>query len=103
MRIEVETILVVEDEPNDQFFIKEGLREAGFVGPIHAVNDGIEAVYMMGEGEYADRETFAYPTFIMTDLKMPRLDGFGVLEFLKKNPAWRIIPTVVLSCLRRFG
>jgi CheY-like chemotaxis protein len=97
-RIQLETILVVEDEPNDQLFIKEGLREAGFSGSIHVVNDGMEAVnYMMGEGLYADRDQFAYPTFIMTDIKMPRMDGFGVLEFLKKNPAWRIIPTVVLS------
>lgn len=98
MKIQLKTILVVEDDPNDQFFIKEAFREAGVVGPIHVVDDGIEAIkYMMGEGQYADRERFAYPTFVMTDLKMPRMDGFGVLEFIKNNPAWRIIPTVVLS------
>jgi len=55
---------------------------------------------MCGEGRYADRERFAYPTFIMTDLKMPRVDGFGVLEFLKKNPEWRVIPAVMLSASR---
>jgi DNA-binding response OmpR family regulator len=52
---------------------------------------------MMGEGKYADRTLFAYPTFIMTDLKMPGSDGFAVLEFLKKNPEWAIIPTIVFS------
>lgn len=92
------TILVVEDDPNDQLFIKEGLREAGAVCPIHVVSDGVEAIaYMRGEGKYAEREKFAYPTFIIMDLKMPRVDGFGVLEFLKKNPAWKIVPAVVLS------
>jgi CheY-like chemotaxis protein len=52
---------------------------------------------MMGEGEYADREKFAYPTFIITDLKMPRTDGFAVLEHLRGNPEWAVIPTVVFS------
>src|SRR6185369_13434003 len=52
---------------------------------------------MMGEGKYADRQKFAYPTFIITDLKMPRADGFAVLEFLKGNPEWAVIPTIVLS------
>ena len=41
---------------------------------------------MMGEGKYTDRKKFAYPTFILTDLKMPGKDGFAVLEFLKSNP-----------------
>jgi CheY-like chemotaxis protein len=40
---------------------------------------------------------FAYPTFMLTDLKMPGADGFEVLKHLKSNPAWAIIPTVVLS------
>ena len=98
MKPQSATILVVEDDPNDQFLIKEGLREAGAVCPIHVVGDGVEAIaYMRGEGKYADREQFAYPTFIMMDLKMPKVDGFGVLEFLKKNPAWKIVPAIVLS------
>ncbi len=52
---------------------------------------------MLGEGKYADRKTFCYPTFVMTDLKMPRADGFDVLSFLKRNPEWAIIPTIVFS------
>jgi len=92
------TILVVEDDKNDQILIEKGFRAVGVAGPIHVVGDGAEAIaYMMGEGKFADREKFAYPTFIMTDLKMPKVDGFGVLEFLKGNPEWAIIPTVVFS------
>lgn len=92
------TILVVEDDQNDQMLIEKAFRAVGVAGPIHAVGNGAEAIaYMMGEGKFADRAEFAYPTFIMTDLKMPRVDGFGVLEFLKGNPEWAIIPTVVFS------
>ena len=62
------------------------------------VGSGAEAIaYMMGEGKFSDREKYAYPTFIMTDLKMPNGDGFAVLEFLKGNPQWKVIPTIVLS------
>ena len=92
------TILIVEDDTNDQFLIETGFRKLGVTGPIQVVADGAEAIaYMCGEGKYADRVKFPYPTFITTDLKMPRADGFAVLEFLKKNPEWRVIPAVVLS------
>src|SRR5687768_9587818 len=92
------TILIVDDDQNDQFLIKNAFKKIGVTDPIHAVGDGAEAIhYMMGEGKYADRRKFAYPTFILTDLKMPRKDGFAVLEFLKGNPEWAVIPTIVFS------
>ena len=92
------TILVVDDDPNDRFLIEHAFRQIGLTDPIQLVGDGAEAIaYMMGEGKYSDREKFAYPTFVITDLKMPRADGFAVLEFLKGNPEWAVIPTIVLS------
>jgi CheY-like chemotaxis protein len=92
------TILVVEDNPDDRLLIERGFRKIGVESPIHLVDGGDEAVaYMKGEGKYSDRAQFAYPSFIITDLKMPKGDGFAVLDFLKRNPAWAIIPTVVLS------
>jgi CheY-like chemotaxis protein len=95
------TILVVEDDLDDQFLIETAFRKIGVIDPIHLLADGAEAIaYMCGEGKYADRDKFAYPTFITTDLKMPRADGFAVLEFLKKNPEWKVIPAVVLSASR---
>ena len=92
------TILVVEDDSNDALLIKTAFKKIGVTDPIHIVSDGVEAIdYMMGEGKFADRKKFAYPTFILTDLKMPRSDGFAVLEFLKGNPEWAVIPTIVFS------
>ena len=92
------TIMVVEDDPNDQVLIERAFRAIGVTDPIQIVNNGAEAIaYMMGEEKYSDRQKFAYPTFVITDLKMPRADGFAVLEFLKGNPQWAIITTIVLS------
>ena len=92
------TILVIDDSEDDQILIKRALTKIGVSDPIHLLNDGVEAIeYMMGEGKFGDRQKFAYPTFILTDLKMPRKDGFAVLEFLKQNPEWAVIPTIVFS------
>jgi PAS domain S-box-containing protein len=92
------TILVVDDDPTDLMLIERAFRSVGVKDPIHTISGGLEAIaYMMGEGKYADRSRYAYPTFITTDLKMPGADGFAVLEHLKNNPEWAVIPTVVLT------
>ncbi|HYE30388.1 MAG TPA: response regulator [Methylomirabilota bacterium] len=92
------TILIIEDNLDDQFLIERALRKSGVTDPIHLLSDGDEAIkYMMGEGKFSDRHKYAYPTFILTDLKMMRMDGFAVLEFLKSNPEWAVIPTIVMS------
>ena len=91
-------ILIVEDEPSDQVLIEHALRESGVTGPVRVVENGAEAIAnMKGEGKYSDRAEFPYPSFIMTDLKMPVADGFEVLAHLKRNPDWAVIPTAVLS------
>jgi len=92
------TILVVDDDENDRFLVKRAFQKIGVTDPIHLVRDGVEAIeYMMGEGKFMDRKKFSYPTFILSDLKMPRKDGFAVLEFLKSNPEWAVIPTIIFS------
>src|SRR6478752_2177847 len=92
------TIMVIDDDPHDRILIERAFRAAGVKDPIQVLNDGLEAIaYMKGEGKYADRGLFTYPTFITTDLKMPGADGFAVLEHLRRNPEWAVIPTVVLT------
>jgi CheY-like chemotaxis protein len=92
-------ILLVDNDFDDQFFQKRALQKV--LRPnssITMVSSGNEAIaYMIGEGKYADRETYPFPSLIITDLKMPKGDGFDVLEFLKNNPAWNIVPRIVFS------
>lgn len=95
------TIMIVDDDPNDLLFIEKAFRAIGVTDSIHTINGGREAIaYMMGEGKYSDRRLYAYPTFIATDLKMAGADGFAVLEHLRNNPEWAVIPTVVLTSSR---
>ena len=92
------TILVVQDRAIRVNHIKPAFKTIGVTDPVHFLSGGKEAIaYMMGEGEFANRKKFAYPTFVLTDLHMSDGDGFSVLEFLKTNPEWAIIPTIVMS------
>ena len=98
MKVENPVILVVEDDENDRFFIKGAFKKIGAQVPLRIVNNGAEAIaYLNGDGEFSDRGRFPFPTTIITDLKMPVMDGFAVLEHRRRNPQWAIIPTVVLS------
>jgi CheY-like chemotaxis protein len=53
--------------------------------------------YLQGEGLYQDRSRYPLPGLVLLDLKMPKMDGFQVLEWLKAHPEHAEIPIVVLS------
>ncbi len=87
MKAQRPVILLIEDDRNDQLLIEHAFRSIGVEMPIRIVDNGQQALdYLNGDGKYQDRERFPFPTTIITDLKMPKLDGFGVLERLKDNP-----------------
>lgn len=92
------TILGIDDSPDDQLLITRAFRKNGVTCPINWVSSGEEAIaYLNGEGQFSDRARFAYPSFALTDLKMPNGDGFSVLQHLKSTPERAVIPTVVFS------
>lgn len=92
------TILIVEDDPNDVLLMKRALAKTGIDNPAQVVPDGERAVeYLTGTGPYADRQKFPFPGLILTDLKMPRMSGIELLKWLKHNPHYRVIPTIVLT------
>ena len=98
MKTQKPCILLVDDSEDDLLFIVRAFKKNGVAALIQSVESGREAIaYLRGEGQFGDRGKFPYPTFILTDLKMPNGDGFSVLENLKQNPSWRIIPAIVLS------
>jgi CheY-like chemotaxis protein len=91
-------LLIVDDDENDLLLIKRAFRDIGITGPIHTLRSGTQAIdYLKALPPYSDRQKFPYPTFIIIDLKMPALDGFAVLEHLKQNPKWAIIPTIIFT------
>ena len=91
-------ILLAEDTLLDVFFLRRALMKAALANPIVVVRDGQEAIdYLEGQGPYADRKTYPLPGLLLLDLEMPRVDGFGVLAWLKTQTAFDRLPKVVLS------
>jgi len=92
------TILVIEDDANDLFFLKRAFDTLQTQCDMRAVGDGADAIdYLRGVDEYSDRERFPLPALILMDLKMPRVDGFEFLAWLRREPSLKVIPVVVLS------
>jgi len=92
------TILLVDDDVHYLELVEKAFRKVGVVETIQKVYDGEQAIaYMDGEGIYANRIKYEFPTFIMIDLKMHRADGFTVLQHINARPEWAIVPTVVFS------
>jgi CheY-like chemotaxis protein len=92
------TVLVVEDDPNDRFFVMRAFRKAS--APVHLqfAVDGHDAIaYLSGSGRYQDRRGFPLPALMLLDLKMPNLSGFGVLQWLRAQEGLKRLPVTILS------
>ena len=91
-------ILIAEDSEEDALIVQHCLKRAGLPNPTHICRDGEEVIrYLNGSGAYADRQKYPFPRMLILDLKMPRLGGFDVLRWVRKNPSCAVIPTLILS------
>jgi len=92
------TILIVEDNADDVLFIKRAFKKANIINPIRVVEDGEKAIaYLDGKHDFADRGANPLPFLILLDLKLPRFNGFEVLEHARGLPVVKRIPVVVLT------
>ena len=91
-------ILLAEDREDDILLIRRAFNRARIVNPLCVVRDGEEAVaYLKGEGRFANRTEFPPPGLLLLDLKMPRMDGFEVLRWVRQQPNLRALRIVVLT------
>lgn len=73
-------------------------RALGVRGTVHYVDSAKFAVeYLEGSGPYANRERHPFPAMLITDLNMMHGDGFAVLELLRLNPGWSVVPKIVFT------
>src|SRR5438067_5170321 len=92
------TELHVDDDPNDLLLFEHACRKAGVGLELKTVTDGDEALdYLRGEAKFADRERNPLPKLVLLDLKMPRLSGFDVLSWIRRDERFRRLPVVVLT------
>ena len=91
-------VLLVEDNPDDEFLTLRSLKQNNLQNEIIIVHDGAEALdYLFGTGAYADRDTSKMPTVILLDLSLPKMNGFEVLQRLRSDDRTKLLPVVILT------
>ena len=88
-------ILLVEDSPSDAKLTLAALKMAKVVNQVSHIEDGVEAMeFLRRQGKFTKAER---PDLILLDLNLPRKDGREVLEEMKGNPDFQLIPVVILT------
>lgn len=91
------SLLLVEDNPQDELLILRALRRANVANRIDVVRDGQEALdYLFRDGGYAGRDG-ALPAVVLLDIGLPRLSGLQVLERLRNDVRTALLPVVILT------
>lgn len=91
-------ILLVEDNPDDELLTLRALKRGNILNDIVVARDGAEALdYLFASGGYQDRDISIQPDLILLDLKLPKVDGLGVLKALRGDARTCLLPVVVLT------
>ena len=91
-------ILMVEDRDDDVVLIKRAFQRANVTTAMQVVRDGEEAIaYLSGLGKYSNRAEYPLPWLTLLDLKMPGIDGFEVLEWVRNRSGLDSLVVVVLT------
>jgi two-component system response regulator len=98
MSIANRTILLVEDNPDDEELTMRALQRNNIGNQVVVVRDGQEAIdWLDGTGQHAGRDVNDAPALILLDLKLPKVDGLEVLRRLRATPRTAIVPVVILT------
>jgi len=89
------TVLLVEDNHHDVLLTRRALKKSRFTICLNVVGDGEEAIDHLKQFESKSDEN--YPDLILLDLNLPKIDGIGVLKFVKADPLLKTIPIIVLT------
>ncbi len=92
------TILMAEDDNDDQMLVRESFEECRLLNELHFVEDGQQLLdYLKGRPPYDDRQKTPFPDIVLLDLNMPRKDGREALREIKKDPEINHLPVIVLT------
>jgi CheY-like chemotaxis protein len=98
MNLKQRGILLVEDDPNDVFFMERAMSSAQLAPPVFVAVNGEEAInYLAGRDKFADRTAHPLPDSVFLDLKLPFISGFEVLEWIRTQPSLSALCVIVLT------
>jgi CheY-like chemotaxis protein len=92
------SIVVVEDNEDDIFFMRRTLRVVAPKLPVRFLMDGRSALqYLRGTDAFADRATNPLPTLVFLDLKIPFVHGLDVLAAIRSDPLLKGLRVYILT------
>ena len=92
--------LIVDDDLDDAKLTKRAIEALRPIFPVRMVHSGKDLLaYLENKGSYSDLSANPIPSLVLLDLKMPEMDGFEVLKWVKREPKHAYIPVVVVSAL----
>ena len=92
------TILLVEDNPNDEMLTIRALKKNNIMNEVIVARDGVQALdYLFAEGKHEGRDPSNQPQVILLDLKLPKVDGHEVLKRIKADERTKLLPVVILT------
>lgn len=98
MKMKNTTILLVEDNPDDELLTLFALKKNKIGNKVIVVHDGAEALdFLFCRNTYADRDPDDLPQLILLDLDLPKIDGPEVLRRIRADKRTLLLPVVVLT------
>jgi two-component system response regulator len=92
------TILLVEDNANDETLTLRALKKAHILNEVVVVRDGAEALdYLFSRGNYAGRDIDDLPQIVLLDLNLPKLGGLDVLRAIRADERCKLLPVILLT------
>jgi two-component system response regulator len=96
--MESKTILLVEDNPDDEALTLRALKRNNILSEVIVARDGAEALdYLFARGAHSGRDPSKQPELILLDLKLPKVDGLEVLQQIRQDERLRRLAVVILS------
>jgi CheY-like chemotaxis protein len=93
-----DVILMVEDNPDDAHRVQSHLQHSELKRELRVVPDGLEAIdYLSRASRQQSLSSFRLPCLLIIDLKVPNMDGFALIEWVRQNPQLKQIPIIVYS------
>lgn len=91
-------ILLVEDNHRDEALSLRALKKINLINEVIVTRNGIEALdYLYGTGIYTDRDVSEMPRFILLDLKLPKMNGFQVLQKIREDERTKHLPVIIFT------